>query len=108
MKNIEKHKKFQDLVYMLEKNPEARNKNDCFEIAKLLDQTAFIQKRTEDVTVQKDIALNDVDKHQLYKRATYKKVPKGEFVYRRGQDGDSMYFIIKGKVAAMIGDDSQN
>ena len=48
---------------MLEKNPEARNKNDCAEIAKILDQTAFIQKRNEDVTVYKDIALNDLDKH---------------------------------------------
>ena len=91
---------------MLEKNQEARNKNDCVEIARILDQTAFIQKRTEDVTVQKDIALNDVDKHQLYKRATYKKVPKGEYVYRRGQSGDSMYFIIKGKVATAIGDEA--
>ena len=89
---------------MLEKDEETKTKNDCNEIAFCLDQIQFIKNRSEDVTVQKEIAFNDADKHQLYKKATYRKVNKGDYVYRRRQFGDKLYFIIKGKAAVTFED----
>ena len=68
---------------MLEKDEESMTKHDCAEITNYLDQTDFIKRRSEDVTVNKDIAFNEIDKLVLYKKATYKKFEKGEYVYKR-------------------------
>ena len=84
------------MLTKLEKEPSSMNRNDTAEIAEFLSHTNFMKNYENPLNKQ---TLNENERLELYKYGTYKVVPRGQKVYKRGEEGNKMYFIIKGEVA---------
>ena len=59
--------------------------------------TAFLGQTHLFTSCGYDLDINE--KVQLFKTAQYKLINRGDKVYKRGDEGRTMYFIIKGEIA---------
>jgi len=86
---------------MLKKQMDSRTNKDFKEIKPIIERCSFIKNIKLNRT-GKDadtLHLNDSDKIEFCKLLKYKEVPSGDCIYRRGEENDCIYFILKGKVA---------
>ena len=87
----ENRKKFNHMLAMLQKDEESRTKHDFDNITAFLGQTHIANNNGYD--------LDDFEKVALFKQGQYIHIPRGDKVYKRGEAGKTMYFIIKGELA---------
>ena len=78
------------LINMLKKDFSQRSTNEVRET---------LVPMIEDIDFFKELKLGQVEMMTLCKNLKYEFYPRGSCIFRKGDDGDKMYFILKGRIA---------